>query len=562
LYPKDEEEPVPTVAFGAGAIDISMTVCLNTLPTFVHTDGSFNIETPNVSASPTQYLIRDFSEHDYFKARPYVTGWPYMRFYYEVPLLSPIGLVVGSYCVVHNETRPDPTSGDLKVMQEIAATIVRHLEHLRIHEEHTRAARLLKGLDLFVQGEGSVRQWYLDQYTSKTHHNNIETLEQHTTSNGLPHHHDPLPPSQSASDGFTSPGSLENSSHRSTEGTSATSSMPLLDESSKPKQSSFPFPVQETSGSNTLSGIAEGRSAPQSVGGGSDLQDSYVYDELRATFSRATNLLRESLDLEGVACFDGCPRSFGSLVTNVSSNAEQDSGSETHDDTASGDQAPRSLIVNSNSKYPPADCLGFSTRGKSSLANNVLSSTHYGVSERSLQYLIQKYPSGRIFHFDESGILLPSEDSSEKDVIRKKHNQAQRRKNPSRVNHEDMQNWFPGARAMIFLPLWAAKSQTCMAACFGWSTDPIRKFSLEDLTYFTTFGRSITAEVTRLDMLSSDRAKSDFISSVSHELRSPLHGILGSAEMLQEICSDPHQSRMISMIQNCGVSLLETMNHM
>lgn len=544
-----------------------MTVCLNTLPTFVHTDGSFNIETPNVSASPTQYLIRDFTEHEYFKARPYVTGWPYMRFYYEVPLLSPSGLVVGSYCVVHNEKKPDPTSRDLKLMQEIAASIVQHLEHLRIHEEHMRAARLLKGLDLFVQGEGSVRQWYLDHYTSETHQNRIEPRGQRTTRQiELSHNHDhdldPLPLSQSASDGFTSTGSLGNLSHISAEGMSATSSLPLLDESRKPTQPSFPFPVQEPFGSDAFSGIAEGLSAPQSIGEGSDLQDAYVHDELRATFSRATNLLRESLDLEGVFCFDGCPRSFASLVTNVPSNAERDSGSETNDDTTSGDQAPRSFTVNSNVEYSAADCFGFSTRGKSSLANNVLSSTHYRVPERKLQYLIQKYPSGQIFHFDDSGILSPSEDSSGQDEIRKKYTQAQRRKNPSRVNDEDLQNWFPAARAIIFLPLWAAKSQTCMAACFGWSTEATRKFSLEDLTYFTTFGRSITAEVTRLDMLSSDRAKSDFISSVSHELRSPLHGILGSAEMLQEICSEPRQTRMISMIQNCGVSLLETMNHM
>ena len=84
----------------------------------------------------------------------------------------------------------------------------------------------------------------------------------------------------------------------------------------------------------------------------------------------------------------------------------------------------------------------------------------------------------------------------------------------------------------------------------------------DDLAYFSVFGNSIMAQVMRLELLSRDRAKSDVIASISHELRSPLHGILGSAELLQEQFNDPTLQSMVAMIENCGRTMLDTMDHM
>jgi hypothetical protein len=41
-------------------------------------------------------------------------------------------------------------------------------------------------------------------------------------------------------------------------------------------------------------------------------------------------------------------------------------------------------------------------------------------------------------------------------------------------------------------------------------------------------------KVARLDTVAVDRAKSDFILSISHKLHSPLHGILALVEFLQD----------------------------
>jgi len=59
----------------------------------------------------------------------------------------------------------------------------------------------------------------------------------------------------------------------------------------------------------------------------------------------------------------------------------------------------------------------------------------------------------------------------------------------------------------------------------------------------------------------ADRAKGDFISSVSHELRSPLHGILASAEFLSETDLDNFQRSFVDTVESCGRTLLDTINH-
>lgn len=43
---------------------------------------------------------------------------------------------------------------------------------------------------------------------------------------------------------------------------------------------------------------------------------------------------------------------------------------------------------------------------------------------------------------------------------------------------------------------------------------------------------------------------------VSDEFRSPLHGILASAEFLREMTSDEPQVELISTVQHCGRTLL------
>jgi signal transduction histidine kinase len=70
------------------------------------------------------------------------------------------------------------------------------------------------------------------------------------------------------------------------------------------------------------------------------------------------------------------------------------------------------------------------------------------------------------------------------------------------------------------------------------------------------------SELSRLDTLAADRAKADFISSISHELRSPLHGVLASAELLKAMTKDTTSLDIINTIETCGSTLLDTMENL
>ncbi|KAH8791797.1 putative sensor protein gacS [Hyaloscypha finlandica] len=69
------------------------------------------------------------------------------------------------------------------------------------------------------------------------------------------------------------------------------------------------------------------------------------------------------------------------------------------------------------------------------------------------------------------------------------------------------------------------------------------------------------AEIARLSAQVLSKMKTDFISSISHELRSPLHGVLASVEFLQETQMTEVQVDMVNNIHASGKVLLDTINH-
>ena len=116
-----------------------------------------------------------------------------------------------------------------------------------------------------------------------------------------------------------------------------------------------------------------------------------------------------------------------------------------------------------------------------------------------------------------------------------------------------------GARTIAFYPVWDDASELFSSALFVWSVTPLRYFDPSvELNYLAAFGHSLTAELARLNALASEIAKGSFISSISHELRSPLHGVLAGAEFLQESALTPYQQEMALTITLAGRTLLNT----
>jgi len=65
---------------------------------------------------------------------------------------------------------------------------------------------------------------------------------------------------------------------------------------------------------------------------------------------------------------------------------------------------------------------------------------------------------------------------------------------------------------------------------------------------------------TRQDAVSANQAKTDFLAIASHEMRTPLSGVLGVSQLLMETPLTPDQRRLTETIQNSGETLLQLLN--
>ncbi|KAL4923296.1 hybrid sensor histidine kinase/response regulator [Aspergillus undulatus] len=142
------------------------------------------------------------------------------------------------------------------------------------------------------------------------------------------------------------------------------------------------------------------------------------------------------------------------------------------------------------------------------------------------------------------GILHPDEDSTDQEIR--------------------LAKFFPQARSLLFIPLWDWNKGQWLAGTFVWTRDSEqeRSLGLDEVHYFKVFSDSIISEIAQLNWSQKEKSKFDLISSVSHELRSPLHGMLANAELLSTSTLQPDQLETVKALETCGITLLDTMNHL
>lgn len=299
LRNKDRHLPNDGIYLGARTLDLVWGVCPQTIRLFTGQDMSCAIDTSNITANRTRYIIRDFTQEDCFKDRPYVREWPHMRFYAEVPLYSPSGYVLGSYCVVDDKPRTELGDDEVAILQEVADAVARHLENTRVVYYHRRAERLVKGLTNFAKHHSD-----FDPHEVSSHHRlearsksaNAESLVSLEKVEGG---EDGTGVSSSASTGFTelvTPGSIPGQA-----------SVPTA-------PSSINFNMSEC-----LTNLGEERSlgdalrpeecetvkAASNPGSQVSLAETLsLSDRVATIFSRASGLLRDSMDLDGVMFLD------------------------------------------------------------------------------------------------------------------------------------------------------------------------------------------------------------------------------------------------------------------
>lgn len=533
-----------------------------------------------------------FAQNVLFKDSP-------MRFYAGVPLCSPGGAVIGSYCIYGDKPRENGINEEeLILMEDVAATVMEHFEMYRLLEDQRRSEQMIKGLTGFIGGDSFIpgtkkayTQAFLD--ASGTVKFDLTKTYQRPPLHNMSSYTDPEVQNMgSATDVMRSAG-------RSASYQSDADDDVAVDSNLKEAHPASAVPSDFRSrGSSpgkrqkvTQSGIdiamqaesaPHAHSVPQQPIKKSSLQESILPPEAREMFSRAANVLRESSGLDGVVIFDASIAAFNQ------SRAKRNSQVVAHSTgtpiKAAGDQVspgqeeePSSSDTSSSSGALPegkAVCqiLGFSDPVRSSTAGDEPQLKYLSLAEHSLRRMLKAYATGRILNFNQSGEFTTSDDSDT--TIKQTHedtgavvgsgslSRKARKEERLRSIIDAIQQIAPDATSIAFVPLWDYERSRWFACALCWTHKTDRILSPEvDLLYMKAFGNSIMTELARLDAKLAVKAKTTFVASISHELRSPLHGILGSSEFLGNTRLDPFQMSMLHSITTCGRTLLDTLDH-
>lgn len=297
--------PDDGIYLGVTTLDLIFGVCPHAVRLFTGHDVPELHNTDNMTASPTRFIVRDFTKEEGFKDRPYVTGWPHFRFYAEVPVYSPAGYVLGSFCVVDDKPRQDFVDADVTALQEISDSISHHLENVRTVHSHARSDRLVQGLTSFVKGRPENEIAMSSTASLQASVGRLESLP-------------PFSKQSSAEESNASPLNIEALSLSST----------VTDENSLFQSTQVPSTV--TSLSSPLQELATSQLSIDSITKDKSLKNSLVEERhlaetntpgaplitvregvpisrrVDALFSHASTLLKDSMDLDGVLFLDAC----------------------------------------------------------------------------------------------------------------------------------------------------------------------------------------------------------------------------------------------------------------
>ncbi|KAF2232035.1 hypothetical protein EV356DRAFT_489331, partial [Viridothelium virens] len=177
-------------------------------------------------------------------------------------------------------------------------------------------------------------------------------------------------------------------------------------------------------------------------------------------------------------------------------------------------------------------------------------------SPATLADLIRRHSRGKLFNMDE----LPETASEE--IMGQDYFDL--RKSDVEEEHEAelnmLRDHFPTARQIIFIPVQNFAS-SAWSVCFCYNMSEFRHFSSAfELPHSLAFCHCITTELGRLSILESSLHKSKFIGSISHELRSPLHGILASCDFMGEMGGSSFQRSIIDTASSCARTLMDTID--
>jgi len=186
---------------------------------------------------------------------------------------------------------------------------------------------------------------------------------------------------------------------------------------------------------------------------------------------------------------------------------------------------------------------------------NRISAPFASMPASNIAGLVKRYPHGKLFTLDPETLLQASSSGDESGML-SSHRKPRKQKLHREADVKLLQSHFPTARQMVFIPIWDAVSD-CWSACFLYNCSDYRTITTTEFLFCVTFCNSITGEFARLAAVNADTHKQSVIGSVSHELRSPLHGILGAMEFLVDTDCTSFQRSLIDTASSCAGTLLD-----
>ncbi|KAG7111945.1 Autoinducer 2 sensor kinase/phosphatase LuxQ like protein [Verticillium longisporum] len=492
------------VFLGVSKLETRWGVCPTAMFAFMDETGEWAQTGPNIIANRTRFIVNDFRVDPHFVERPYVCGYPYMVSYLEVPLVSPLGYLLGSYCVVDNKPRHFNDEPTMAIMNEIASAIMSYLELKKTEQMRHRAEQLIGSLSAFVGCKPDLTP-HPPKLSPQSKHPSFDSVETDKTDTFSA----TMLSSASPASSFATPDASFLSSAPSL-------GIPLTAPPDGPGETLLDQKVNNANDKNS-----SGQDLPSSASdvlGSRDVGFSGSAN-LRSTFFRAASMMRQAMNMDGFMFLDAAPS------------------------------------VEAEGPY----CAVVAQATVDQREDNTLQSPPPGLPEATLQRLIRRHPRGHVFSADEFGPI-------DEHYGPGKPCPSGRRASADSIGlTDDVSRLFsalPAAKYTIFLPLWHFQRECWYTAALGWVADPTRAIEVADISLVSAFGNSVMAEVSRWEALAASRAKSNFVSSISHELRSPLHGVLASSELLREGISDPSLKPALDMLDSCGNTLLDTFNHL
>lgn len=482
-------------------------------------------------------VVPDLATDQRFCERPYIEAAPYNRFYAGVPIRSPKGINIGVYCIFDDRPRSGLDSDEVAFLREISHTVMDYLDARRVNESYRRSERMVHGLGNFIEGRDDPAP-----NAKPATRPLLNGYDPPRLAMSIPESDPPSPKSS----GFADP--------------VRPSINPIVsdqtDDSSAKVDSSDS--VETTATTETVATVATTTSSTAPP-------DPHLTETVKI-FSRAANVIRKSLEVDGALFLDASIGSFGGLVTGPRRASEV---ADHHFSSSEESMSEKSEDVNDSW------CKSF---GRSSGIDDVTNGregpqlSRLTLREKFLRKLLRRYPNGKVFSFDETGNWLSADyETDDADITPTEDNEKYAARPEARAAHSyftrrnearTIVGMFPGARSVAVVPLWDPSKERCFAGGFVWSKSPTRILTPDaDLPFLRAFGMVTMAEVIRLDAILADRAKTDILGSLSHELRSPLHGVVAAAELLHDTQLDAFQVDVIHTIEISGKTLLDTIDH-